>query len=53
MIIVTLAGDFPRDLDHVGLLLENVKRGDQVAFRIWQVDGLSLLMYPPVSLRAR
>jgi len=53
MIIVTLAGDFPRDLDHVGLLLENVKRGDQVAFRIWQVDGRSLLMYPPVSLRAR
>jgi serine protease Do len=53
MIIVTLAGDFPRDLDHVGLLLENVRRGDQVAFRIWQVDGQSLLMYPPVSLRAR
>lgn len=53
MIIVTLAGDFPRDLDHVGLLLENVKRGDRVTFRIWRVDGQTLVMYPPVSLRAR
>ncbi len=53
MIIVTLAGDYPRDLDHVGLLLENVKRGDPVLFRVWQVDGRDLLMYPPVTLRAR
>lgn len=53
MIIVTLAGDFPRDLDHVGMLLENVRQGDQVAFRIWKVDGRTILMYPPVSLRAR
>ena len=53
MIVVTLAGDYPRDLDHVGLLLENVRAGDQVAFRIWQIQGRDILMYPPVTLRAR
>ncbi len=53
MIIVTIAGDYPRDLDQVGLLLENVKRGDPVSFRVWQIQGRDILMYPPVTLRAR
>ncbi len=56
MIIVTIAGGFPRDLDHVGLLLEDVEKGDVVAFYIWDVEryGGKLLIRPyEIPLRAR
>lgn len=56
MIIVTIAGDFPRDLDHVGLLLEDVQSGDVVVFTIWDVEryGGRLLIRPyEIPLRAK
>lgn len=56
MIIVTVAGDFPRDLDHVGLLLEDVERDDVVVFHIWDVERYRdrLLIRPyEVPLKAR
>jgi serine protease Do len=56
MIVVTIAGDFPKDLDHVGLLLENVKAGETVTFHIWDLEryGGRLLIRPyEIPLKAR
>jgi len=56
MIIVTIAGDFPRDTDHVGLLLEDIKQGDVVVFNIWSVErhrGRLLISPYRVPLQAR
>ena len=38
MIVVTIAGSFPKDLDQVGLLLENVKTGEAVTFYVWDME---------------
>lgn len=38
MLILTLAGVYPRDMNHVGLLLEGVRTGDVVVFQVWRVD---------------
>jgi serine protease Do len=38
LIIFQLGRHFPSDLDDVGLLLEHVKAGDSVSFRVYQVD---------------
>jgi serine protease Do len=56
MIVVTIAGDFPKDLDHVGLLLENVKNGETLTFYIWDLEryGGRLLIRPyKIPLKAR
>jgi len=53
MIIVTIAGDYPRDLDHVGLLLENVRKGQDVTVGVWEIRGRMIHMYPLVTLKAR
>jgi len=56
MVILTIAGVYPRDLNHVGLLLENVRTGERVPFHVWQVDsrGSRLLIRSfKVPLRVR
>ncbi|MBN1490226.1 MAG: trypsin-like peptidase domain-containing protein [Phycisphaerae bacterium] len=52
MLIVTIAGDFPRDLDHVGLLLERTRPGEAVVFRIWRLTRRVILV-DEVVVRAR
>jgi S1-C subfamily serine protease len=44
-IVVQIGNQFPRDLDHVGLLLENVRAGDQVTFRVWRIDRRYISVY--------
>jgi len=56
MVILTIAGVYPRDLNHVGLLLENVRPGETVLFHVWQVTsrGRGLLIRSfEIPLRAR
>jgi serine protease Do len=56
MVILTIAGVYPRDLNHIGLLLENIQAGERVLFHMWRVDsrGNRLLIRSfKVPLRAR
>jgi len=56
MVILTIAGVYPRDLNHVGLLLENVRAGDVVLFHVWRVDTRGkrfLIRSYKIPLRAR
>jgi len=56
MLVLTVAGVYPRDLNHVGLLLESVRTGDIVVFQVWRVDtrGKRLLIRSyNIPLRAR
>ena len=40
MIITTISGDYTRDVDQVGRILEQVKPGETVIFHVWQVERL-------------
>ena len=56
MIIVAMAGDCPRDLDQVGLLLEKVKSGDAIPLYVWDLKRYRgrLLIHPcQLNLTAR
>jgi S1-C subfamily serine protease len=37
-VILNIAGNFPQDLDQLGLILENVRAGETVLFHTWQLD---------------
>jgi serine protease Do len=37
-VILNIAGDFPQDLDQLGLILENIRTGEIVLFHTWQLD---------------
>jgi serine protease Do len=52
MLVINIGGDFPTDMDHVGLLLETVRTGDVVRFQIWQV-GRRVIRSHVIRLRAR